>query len=60
MIQDGFIIMYVKDEKAHAVPMSNEQYDTLQMFISAILGPGTIKVIDEPTGEVVNLAKKTE
>ena len=60
MIPDGFIIMYVKDEQAYAVPMSNEQFDTLQIFIPTILSPGTIKVIDKPMGEVVNLAENSE
>ena len=58
MIQDGFMIMYIKDEQAHPVPMSNKEWETLQQVIPTIFGPGTIKVSDEPMGEVVNLAEE--
>ena len=53
---DGFMLIYIKDKKGHAVVMSQEQWNTLQAFIPAIFGNETIQVIESDMGDVYNMA----
>ena len=57
-MENGFMLIYAKDNKAHAVVMSNEQYNTLQALIPAIFGNETIQVIESDMGDVYNMADK--
>lgn len=54
-MQDGFILMYVKDNTIYPVAMSKEQYEMLHILIPNMM-PGTLSIVkDRPQGEAVNL-----
>jgi len=56
-LEDGLILMYIKDGKIYPIAMSQEQYDLLQVLGKAF---EPIKVIDKPQGEAVNLVGTKE
>ncbi|MDA3938514.1 MAG: hypothetical protein PF693_04290 [Spirochaetia bacterium] len=57
-IEDGFMLLYVKDGDAYPVPMSIAQWKILQSVIPSIMGQGTVKVLGESTGKVQNISTK--
>jgi hypothetical protein len=59
-MKDGFMLLYIKDKKAHTVLMSKEQLDNLQKYIPIIFQHKPIEVNKDPMGEVENIAEKKE
>ena len=53
ILEDGLILMYVKDEVVYPVAMTREQFEMLQL-IGKTFEPIRV-VIDKPQGKAINL-----
>ena len=57
-MQDGLILMYVKDDTVYPVAITQEQYDMLQIVVPGAVLDGKINLIDKPQGQAINLIEK--
>lgn len=58
-MQDGLILMYVKDGTGYPVAMTQEQWDILQFIVPTMILNGKVRVVeDRPVGRAVNLIEK--
>lgn len=58
MIDDGFVLMYVKDNELYPVAISSDQLEALRFLVPAMI-PGTISIVmDKPQGKAINLVKE--
>ena len=55
-MQDGLVLMYVKDGVVYPVALTEEEYATLQM-LGQVFNPVTV-ITDKPQGEALNLTRK--
>jgi hypothetical protein len=54
MVEDGMILMYVKDELIYPVALTKEEHSLLQTLVK-LFEP--IKVINQPQGKALSLNK---
>jgi len=58
-MEDGLVLMYVKENILYSVALTQEQLDTFE-FIQQVL-PQPIKIMsNKPIGKVVNLIKESK
>ena len=55
-MKDGLVLFYVKDGVLLPVALTEEQQTTFDMLMNIM--PGTIRVVDLPQGNAINLMDK--
>jgi hypothetical protein len=60
-MEDGLILMYVKNDTLYPIAITQEQHDLLQLVAPTAIFNGKVKVItDKPQGKAINLISAKE